>query len=146
MVCFGLFGAATSRWEMTVNTAASSKFDTFWDTLSYAMNGLVFFFAGVSAVNFFIRSSEVGLLSIKTMRTFSCSAMSSSIIAQGFFPWAFPVLLALQCELAFDSPGCIAYLFPSVGSQRTLSSSLYCLWPFDVRRRLRSLASSPAMQ
>ena len=59
VVCFGLFGAATSRWDMTVNTAASSKFDTFWDTLSFAMNGLVFFFAGVSAVNFFIRSSEV---------------------------------------------------------------------------------------
>ncbi|KAK9835845.1 hypothetical protein WJX74_009233 [Apatococcus lobatus] len=58
VVCFGLFGAATSRWDMTVNTAASSKFDTFWDTLSYGMNGLVFFFAGVSSVNFFIRSSE----------------------------------------------------------------------------------------
>lgn len=28
---------------------------SFWDTLSFSVNGIVFFFAGASAVNFFVR-------------------------------------------------------------------------------------------
>ena len=35
--------------------AEAGHFFSFWDTVSYAVNGLVFFFAGASAVNFFIR-------------------------------------------------------------------------------------------
>ena len=35
--------------------AESGYFFSFWDTVGYAVNGLVFFFAGASAVNFFIR-------------------------------------------------------------------------------------------
>lgn len=28
---------------------------SFWDTISFSVNGIVFFFAGASAVNFFVR-------------------------------------------------------------------------------------------
>ena len=40
--------------------AEAGYFFSFWDTVSYAVNGLVFFFAGASAVNFFVRCGDRG--------------------------------------------------------------------------------------
>ena len=112
---------------MTVNTAASSKFDTFWDTLSYAMNGLVFFFAGVSSLNFFIRSSEVGLLvAFTSARTSPSCAMISTIELQCFLGMkclASETLLRLACiacfRLANQANACFPF-FEGVSEQPLL--------------------------
>ena len=44
---------------MSSRLVESPIFDTFWDTISFIINGIIFFFAGASSVNFFWRSSEV---------------------------------------------------------------------------------------
>ena len=61
VVVFGLYGCATAKWHMSAKVVETGVFDTFWDTVGFAMNGVVFFFAGASSVNFFWRSSEVGV-------------------------------------------------------------------------------------
>jgi NhaP-type Na+/H+ or K+/H+ antiporter len=58
VVVLGLYGSASGKWMMSPQVAEAGYFFSFWDTISYAVNGLVFFFAGASAVNFFIRSAE----------------------------------------------------------------------------------------
>ena len=67
VVVFGLYGSANGKWNMSSRITESSIFDTFWDTLSFMLNGIVFFFAGASAVNFFWRSSEVSFLPIHNL-------------------------------------------------------------------------------
>ena len=59
VVIYGLYGSANSKWNMSSAVVESPAFDTFWDTISFMLNGIVFFFAGASSVNFFWRSSEV---------------------------------------------------------------------------------------
>ena len=56
---FGLYGSANGKWGMSSRLVESPIFDTFWDTISFIINGIIFFFAGASSVNFFWRSSEV---------------------------------------------------------------------------------------
>lgn len=51
---FGLFGAATSRWDMSIEEE-SEAFEKFWDTLSFVANTVVFFFSGMACVNFAVR-------------------------------------------------------------------------------------------
>ncbi len=53
--------SATLCWHdrRSPQVAESGYFFSFWDTVGYAVNGLVFFFAGASAVNFFIRCGRV---------------------------------------------------------------------------------------
>lgn len=58
VVVYGLYGSATGRWHMSPRIVESGTFDTFWDTVAFCFNGLVFFFAGASATNFFWRSSQ----------------------------------------------------------------------------------------
>lgn len=58
VVVMGIYGSATGKWDMSPRTAESGHFFSFWDTISFAVNGIVFFFAGASAVNFFVRSAE----------------------------------------------------------------------------------------
>lgn len=36
---------------------------SFWDTIGFIVNGIVFFFAGSSAVNFFVRWEQQAVLS-----------------------------------------------------------------------------------
>ena len=38
--------------------AETGVFESFWDTITFSMNGLVFFFAGASCLNFFVRSAQ----------------------------------------------------------------------------------------
>ena len=59
VVIFGLYGSANAKWGMSSAVTESPVFDTFWDTISFMLNGIVFFYAGASSVNFFWRSSEV---------------------------------------------------------------------------------------
>jgi len=59
VVIYGLYGSANSKWNMSSSVTESPAFDTFWDTISFMLNGIVFFYAGASSVNFFWRSSEV---------------------------------------------------------------------------------------
>lgn len=55
---FGLYGAATSKWDMSAKVEESGAFDAFWDTLSFINNGLVFFFSGIACINFFVRCAR----------------------------------------------------------------------------------------
>ncbi len=59
VVVFGLHGSATAVWGMSAKVVESGSFDVFWDTLNFALNGIVFFYAGASSVNFFWRTSHV---------------------------------------------------------------------------------------
>lgn len=59
VVVFGLYGSATGRWHMSPRVVESGAFEIFWDTVVFAFNGLIFFFAGASSINFFWRSSQV---------------------------------------------------------------------------------------
>jgi hypothetical protein len=43
------------RWEISIKVQESGAFEAFWDALAHIANALVFFFSGVSCVNFFIR-------------------------------------------------------------------------------------------
>ena len=60
MVVFGLYGSANAKWNMSSAVTETKVFTSFWDTVSFMLNGIVFFYAGASSVNFFWRSSEVG--------------------------------------------------------------------------------------
>jgi len=55
VACFGLYGAATSKWDMSVKVEESGAFEAFWDTLSFSVNGIVFFYSGAACINFFVR-------------------------------------------------------------------------------------------
>ena len=59
VVVFGLYGSATAKWGLSPKVAESGIFDNFWDTIGFAITGMVFFFSGVSCVNFFVRSAGV---------------------------------------------------------------------------------------
>lgn len=56
VVVFGLYGNATSKWGMLGSAEESGAFDAVWDMISFAANGLVFFWSGVASINFTIRS------------------------------------------------------------------------------------------
>ena len=55
MAVFGLYGAATSKWEMSAKVEESGAFDAFWDSIAFIANAVVFFYSGVACVNFFVR-------------------------------------------------------------------------------------------
>lgn len=65
VVVFGLYGSATGKWHMSPRVVENGSFDTFWDTVCFAFNSLVFFFAGASSINFFWRSSQVAIQTIR---------------------------------------------------------------------------------
>lgn len=58
VVAFGLYGSATTLWGMSSKAKSDGSFSKPWELLTFAMNGIVFFFVGASSVNFFIRSSD----------------------------------------------------------------------------------------
>jgi len=64
VVVYGLYGSATAKWGLSPKVAESGVFDEFWDTIGFGITGMVFFFSGVSSVNFFVRSAQVGWLSL----------------------------------------------------------------------------------
>ncbi|KAL0054880.1 hypothetical protein WJX82_003714 [Trebouxia sp. C0006] len=58
VVTYGLYGAYTTAWEMDVHILESGAFDSFYESLAFLVNGIVFFYSGVSCVNFVVRSTE----------------------------------------------------------------------------------------
>jgi hypothetical protein len=56
---FGLYGAATSKWDMSVKVEESGAFDAFWDAIAFIVNAIVFFYSGVACINFFVRCSHL---------------------------------------------------------------------------------------
>jgi NhaP-type Na+/H+ or K+/H+ antiporter len=52
---FGLYGAATSKWELSAKVEESGAFDAFWDSIAFITNAIVFFYSGVACINFFVR-------------------------------------------------------------------------------------------
>lgn len=53
---FGLYGAATSQFDISAKLEESGAFEDFWNSFAFVANGIVFFYAGASSVNFVIRS------------------------------------------------------------------------------------------
>ena len=53
-VC-GLYGAATSRWDMSIEVEHAGTFEAFWDTFAFVVNNVIFFFSGMACVNFAVR-------------------------------------------------------------------------------------------
>ena len=60
----GLCGAASSRWDMSIEVMHAGTFESFWDTLSFVVNNIVFFFSGMAIVNFAVRWGLSVLLSM----------------------------------------------------------------------------------
>lgn len=58
VVVYGLYGAATTQWDISPEARESRVFSGFWDVTQLLTNGLVFFYAGASATNFFYRCEE----------------------------------------------------------------------------------------
>eukprot|EP00210_Caulerpa_lentillifera_P005532 g5291.t1 len=58
VVVYGLYGAATSQWSISPEARESRVFSRFWDVTQLLTNGIVFFYAGASATNFFYRCEE----------------------------------------------------------------------------------------
>lgn len=59
VVVFGLYGNATSKWGMLATAEESGSFDAVWDMISFAANGLVFFWSGAASINFFLHSVQI---------------------------------------------------------------------------------------
>lgn len=55
MAVFGLYGTATSKWELSTKVEESGAFDAFWDSIAFITNAIVFFYSGVACINFFVR-------------------------------------------------------------------------------------------
>ena len=55
VVTYGLYGAYTSTWDMDVHVLESGAFDSFYESLAFLVNGIIFFYSGVSCVNFVVR-------------------------------------------------------------------------------------------
>ncbi|DBA74298.1 TPA: Son of sevenless 1, variant 2 [Trebouxia sp. C0004] len=58
VVTYGLYGAYTTNWDMDVHILESGAFDSFYESLAFLVNGIIFFYSGVSCVNFVVRSTE----------------------------------------------------------------------------------------
>lgn len=56
VVIFGMYGAATSKFELA-NSQKALQLDALQNTLAGALNGVVFFLGGATAVNFLIRAT-----------------------------------------------------------------------------------------
>ena len=57
MAVYGLYGSATSKYDISPKLEESGAFESFWDTFAFVANGIVFFFAGASSLNFLIRQT-----------------------------------------------------------------------------------------
>ena len=62
---FGLYGAATSKWEMSTKVEESGAFDAFWDSIAFIVNAIVFFYSGAACINFFVRCARAHCSSLR---------------------------------------------------------------------------------
>ncbi|KAK9789036.1 hypothetical protein WJX73_003859 [Symbiochloris irregularis] len=108
---FGLFGAATSRWDMHISEEGE-VFESFWDTLSFAANAIVFFFSGLACVNFAVRSSE-------NLDANGQSAVLASTI------WRFPLIYLVLFAVRFLLILLFSPLFKVLRSQMTFKEIIF---------------------
>lgn len=52
---YGLYGAATNKWDIHIKIEAGGAFDAFWETIAFIVNGIIFFYSGVACINFIVR-------------------------------------------------------------------------------------------
>ncbi len=52
---YGLYGAATNKWDISLKIEAHGAFDAFWETMAFIVNGIIFFYSGVACINFIVR-------------------------------------------------------------------------------------------
>lgn len=62
MAVYGLYGAATNKWDIHIKIEAGGAFDAFWETIAFMVNGIIFFYSGVACINFIVRSAGSLLL------------------------------------------------------------------------------------
>ena len=62
MAVFGLYGAATSKWDISTKVEETGAFDAFWDSIAFIVNAIVFFYSGAACINFFVRCALRGRL------------------------------------------------------------------------------------
>lgn len=55
VVVYGLYGSATTLWDMSPRARESKIFESFWEVIGLLTNGVVFFYAGALATVFFWR-------------------------------------------------------------------------------------------
>ena len=55
MAVYGLWGAATNKWDIALKIEAHGAFDAFWETMAFIVNGIIFFYSGVACINFIVR-------------------------------------------------------------------------------------------
>lgn len=55
MAVYGLYGAATNKWDIHIKIEAGGAFDAFWETIAFIVNGIIFFYSGVACINFIVR-------------------------------------------------------------------------------------------
>ncbi len=55
---YGLYGAGSMNWRMSLQSKREAAMARFWDVISFALNGIIFFYVGASSANFVIRCDE----------------------------------------------------------------------------------------
>jgi len=109
VVCFGLYGNATSKWGMLARVDESGDFDAAWDFISFVANGLVFFWSGVASINYFIRSVQ-----LMTRTAWSYAAIP--------LIWLFMLIIRTACITMFNP------LFRVFGEGLTIPEIVFTGW------------------
>lgn len=109
LVVFGLYGNATSKWGMLARSDESGDFDAAWDFISFAANGLVFFWSGVASVNYTIRS----------VAAFSRSAWSYAAV---------PIIFLYMLVLRLICIGLFNPFFNILGEGLSFAEIIFVAW------------------
>ncbi|GMH41796.1 hypothetical protein BSKO_09706 [Bryopsis sp. KO-2023] len=106
VVVYGLYGSARSLWDMSPKALESKIFESFWDVMSLLINGVVFFYAGALATNYFVRMAMDLFLLSHDMWSLARAFLSLPAIFIGIFGFRFleialfaPVLKLMGAEL-----------------------------------------------
>ena len=57
VVCFGLWGSANQSFGISIKAKREKWLTVFWETATFGVNSVIFFFVGVSAMNYILRLS-----------------------------------------------------------------------------------------
>ena len=55
VVCFGLWGSANQSFGISIKAKREKWLSIFWETCTFGVNSVIFFFVGVSAMNYILR-------------------------------------------------------------------------------------------
>lgn len=96
---YGLYGAATNKWDIHIKVEASGAFDAFWETIAFIVNGIIFFYSGVACINFIVRSAAAATRMHK-----GCARCCGSSSVQG--KQHCPLLCKSPAQLVFGHITC----------------------------------------